>query len=327
MSLPEFSSSTTGEEAADALAAEIQGKNVLITGTSVGGIGFETARVIAKHANLVVITGYSAERLKVAEDAIKKDFPSANIRSLVLDLSSLAAIRKAAAEVNSYSEPLHVLINNAAAPIAPFELTVDNLERQTATDHIGPFLFTKLLAPKLLASASASPSYTPRVVFLSSTGHAFIPGFDLSQVVGKPDAATYHPFNVYSHVKAANVLMAIELSKRSGGKIKAYSLCPGLIFTNIHQKEQSIEIMQAAGFIDGDKKPSTEKFDVWKSIPQGATTTVVAAFDPRLNDHAGAYLSNGAEANKERAAHSSDPATAEKLWTATEEIVGEKFTF
>ncbi|KAF8128039.1 hypothetical protein K438DRAFT_2032836 [Mycena galopus ATCC 62051] len=323
MSLPTFSSTSTGEETAAALAGEIQGKNVLITGTSMGGLGFEIARVIAKHANLVIISGYNLERLKLSKEAIKKDTPTANIRTLVLDLSSFAAVRKAAAEVNAYSEPLHVLIHNAAAPVGPFKLTVDNLESQTATDYIGPFLFTKLLAPKLLAAGTSS--YVPRVVYMSSTGHGFIPELDLNTIVGKPDPATYHAFNAYSHAKAANVLAAIELSKRSGGRINAYSLCPGLIYTNIHQKPESFQIMQEAGFIDADGKPSTEKYDVWKPMSHGSTVTIVAAFDPRFSDHPGAYLANG-EANKERAAHSSDPVTAEKLWTQTEDIIGEKFT-
>ncbi|KAJ7828357.1 hypothetical protein B0H14DRAFT_1218560 [Mycena olivaceomarginata] len=325
MSLPIFAFSSTGEEVANAFAQEIQGKNVLITGTSVGGIGFETARVIAKHANLIIITGYDSDRLKISEDAIKKETPSANIRRLVLDLSSLAEVRKAAAEVNTYPEPLHVLINNAAAPIGPFKLTVDNLESQTATDYIGPFLFTKLLAPKLLAASTGS--YVPRVVFLSSYGHALMPELDLNKIVGKPDEAKYHPFYAYAHMKAASVLIAIELSKRSGGRINGYSLCPGQVYTNMHQREGSIELFQQIGLLDTDGRPSTEKFDAWKTIPQGAATMVVAAFDPRLNDHPGAYLSNGAEANKERAAYSSDPANAEKLWIQTEEIIGEKFTF
>ncbi|KAF7333021.1 Short-chain dehydrogenase/reductase family protein [Mycena venus] len=277
MLLPTISSSTTGEEAATVLAGEIQGKNVLITGTSMGSIGFETARVISKHANLVIIAGYSPERLKLSEDAIKEN-PSASIRSLVVDLSSLGAVRKAAAEVNAYPEPLHALINNAAAPIGPFKLTVDNLESQTTTDFIGPFLFTKLLTPKLLAAGTAS--YVSRAVSLSSTGHSLISTLDLNTIVGKPDQATYHPFNVYSHAKAANTLLAIELSKRS---------------------------------------------DV--TLTCCLDRTVVAAFDRRLNDKPGAYLSNGAEANNERAAHSLDPANGEKLWTQTEQIIGEKFTF
>ncbi|KAJ7142336.1 hypothetical protein C8R44DRAFT_865689 [Mycena epipterygia] len=62
MFLPTFSFSTTADDVATTFAAEIKGKNVLITGTSLGGIGFEAARAIAKHANLVIITGYNLER-------------------------------------------------------------------------------------------------------------------------------------------------------------------------------------------------------------------------------------------------------------------------
>ncbi|KAJ6580067.1 hypothetical protein DFH09DRAFT_831242, partial [Mycena vulgaris] len=198
---------------------------VLITGTSLGGIGFETARAISKYANLVIITGYSSDRLQLSEDAIRKDVPSANIRKLILDLPSLAAVRIAAAEVNAYPEPLHVLINNAAAPIAPFKVTVDNLEKQMATRHVGPFLFTNLLAPKLIASATAS--YTPRVVFVSSLSHAFDNGVDFA-TLAQPDPSKYATMlNPYNETKSANVLTAIELSRRSHGKLNGYSLHPG----------------------------------------------------------------------------------------------------
>ncbi|KAJ7675912.1 hypothetical protein DFH06DRAFT_1318052 [Mycena polygramma] len=138
---PTFSLSTSAEEVAATFTDEIRGNNV--TGTSLDGIGFETARVLAKRANLIIITGHNWSRLIC--DAIKKGVPTANIRPLMLDLSSLAAVRKAAAEVNALPEPLHILIHNAAAPMSSFKLTVDNLENQMATDHIGPFLFTKLL--------------------------------------------------------------------------------------------------------------------------------------------------------------------------------------
>ncbi|KAJ7119813.1 NAD-P-binding protein [Mycena epipterygia] len=323
MSLPIFSFSTTADEVATAFASEIRGKNVLITGTSLNGIGYETARAIAKHANLVVITGYNSERLKLSEEAIKKDVPSANIRTLILDLSSLAAIRKAAEEVNAYPEPLHVLIHNAAAALGHFKLTVDNLEMQMATDHIGPFLFTKLLAPKLLAAGTAS--YTPRVVFISSVSHAFGTGVDFS-TVGHPDARKYTMDDAYGQAKSANILTAIELSKRSKGKINAYSLHPGVIYTNMSQNENSIPYMQSIGILGPDGLPNTEKY-AWKTISQGAATTVTAAFDTRFNDKPGTYLTDCSDANGDVAPHSSDPVNAEKLWTLTEEIIGESFTF
>ncbi|KAJ6554928.1 hypothetical protein DFH09DRAFT_1318433 [Mycena vulgaris] len=323
MSLPIFSFTTTAEEVATAFAHEIKGKNVLLTGTSINGIGFETARAIAQHANLLIITGHNAERLKLAEEAIKKDLPSANIRPLILDLSSLAAIRKAAAEVNAYPEPLHVLIHNAAAPVGVFKLTIDNLERQMATDHIGPFLLTKLLSPKLLATRTAD--YTPRVVFVSSMGHGFGTGVNFN-TFGKPEPAGYEPMEAYYQAKSANVLTAIELSKRSKGHINAYSLHPGTIYTNIMQREEGVAGLQALGALDADGLPLEGKF-AFKTIPQGAATTMVAAFDPGLNDKPGAYLSDCTAANHLIAPPSSDPANAEKLWTLTESIIGETFSF
>ncbi|KAJ6455433.1 hypothetical protein C8R45DRAFT_1111464 [Mycena sanguinolenta] len=320
MAHPTFSFNTTAQEVATAFADIIRGKNVLITGSSLGGIGFETARVLAKYAMLVIITGHNANRLKLAEEAIKKEEPSANIRPLVLDLSSLASVRKAATEVNAIPGPLHVLIHNAAAPIGPFQLTVDNLESQVATDHIGPFLFTKLLAPKILAARTEL--YTPRVVFISSGAHRSGVNFD---TFGRPDPAGYSPMNAYGQAKSANILSAIELSKRSGGKIHAFSLHPGRIFTNIMQKGVGTAEMQKLGFLDADGQPSNDAN--FKNIAQGAATTVVTAFDPRLNDTPGAYLVDCTVANELVAPHSSDPNNAERLWTLTEEIINEPFVF
>ncbi|KAJ7465009.1 hypothetical protein FB451DRAFT_1561445 [Mycena latifolia] len=323
MSLPTFSFATTADEVAAALVDEIKGKNVLVTGTSLNGIGFEAARALAKHANLVIITGHNSERLKLAEDAIKAEQPSSNIRPLIVDLSSLDAVRKAAAEVNAYPEPLHVVIHNAAATVGVFKLTMDNLESQMATDYIGPFLFTKLLAAKILAAGTAD--YTPRVVFVSSIGHSVGTGVNFS-TIGSPDPAGYKPMEAYYQAKSANILCAIELSKRSNGRINSYSLEPGAIYTNLmYGSKESVAGLQKLGVLDSDGRPSNEKFS-FKTIPQGAAT-LVAAFDPRLKDKPGTYLSDCREANDGIASHSSDPANAEKLWTLTEKIIGERFAF
>ncbi|KAJ7505836.1 NAD-P-binding protein [Mycena galericulata] len=266
MSLPTFSFSTTAQEVANALNEEIQGKNVLITGTSPNGIGFETARVLARHTNIVMITGHNSERLKLVVESVKREVPSADLRPILVDLSSLASVRQAATQVNSYSEPLHVLIHNAAATIGSFKLTEDNYERQMATDHIGPFLLTKLLAPKLLAAGSAE--YTPRVVFVSSVGHGFCTGVDWATLV-RPDPEKYEGANAYFQAKAANVLSAIELSRRSKGRINAYSLHPGGVYTNILQHEEAIGPLQKVGILGPDGLPIV---DGMKTIPQGAAT-------------------------------------------------------
>ncbi|KAJ7480665.1 hypothetical protein FB451DRAFT_1238171 [Mycena latifolia] len=292
MAFPVFGFSTTAAEAATAFTKEIQGKNVLITGTSLNSVGFETARAIAPHANLVILTGHNAERLALSEAAIKSETPSANIRCIQFDLSSLTAVRKAAEEVNTYQEPLHVLIHNAAAPIGPFKLTVDNLESQTATALIGPFLFTKLIMQKLLLAKS--DIYTPRVVWLTSIFHEHAQGIDFADIE-HPDPGKYTPFGTYYQAKSAIVLLAAELSRRSRGVLNAYSVSPGVAFTNIQQKPESFEIFFSRGIITSDGKPNVANFK-WKTVPQSAATTVVAAFDPRLDDKPGIYLDDCNEA-------------------------------
>ncbi|KAK7002286.1 short-chain dehydrogenase/reductase family protein [Favolaschia claudopus] len=324
--LPTFSFNTTADEVANVFADEIRGKTVLITGTSLKGIGFETARVIAKYAKLLIIAGYNEERLKLSEDAIKKETPTANIHRLTVDLSSLASVRKAAAEVNALPDPLHVLINNAAATRTglTFQLTADNIELQYATNHVGPWLFTNLLIPKLIASSSNT---TPRVIFLSSDTHYFGNGVDFA-LLETPTAPKvkeeFDGFKTYWGTKCTPILTAIELTKRTGGRVAGFSLAPGLIFTGALEDPAVAEYLKAGGYLSPEGKPVEEKHP-WKTLEQGAATTLTAAFDTRLNDKAGAFLS---DCNiKDAAAHSTDPATAEKLWAVTEKIVGEKFEF
>ncbi|KAJ7258818.1 hypothetical protein B0H12DRAFT_1070178 [Mycena haematopus] len=339
---PNFSAETSAEEVTTAFAKEIKHKNgvvqnpsvdngiidlrpiftVLITGTSLNGLGFETARVIAKYANLVIITGYNEERLKLSQEVLQKEVPSANIRRLILDLSSLANVRKAATDVNTYPEPIHVLINNAAAPMGAFKLTADGLENQIATDHVGPFLFTKLIVPKLLASATAE--YTPRVVVVGSNAHHYAPAIDLATVFNVPDEATFDTTVAYGQAKSANILMTIELAKRAKGKLNVY----------LHELEPTppggpcvaVPVSKEMGLLDENGEPSSLHFQ-WKPIPQGAAPTVVAAFDPRLNDKSGTYLVDCQIATETIAPHTSDPGRARTLWALTEDIIGEKFVF
>ncbi|KAJ7436162.1 hypothetical protein B0H11DRAFT_2365817 [Mycena galericulata] len=255
---------------------------------------------------------------------------------------------------NTHARPSRVLIHNAASAIGPFKLTPDGLESQIATDHIGPFLLTKLLAPKLLASTSET--YTPRVVFLSSGGHALGCGVDLASMKA-PDAEEYENWNGYYRAKSANILTALEVSKRSGGKINAYSLNPGsnrlLTHTHVHNYLQQHD---SEGGIRGGfagtrflgsgqtaehgevpvEDPPAGCRDVRREFPLPFKLTfsriifrhsiVAAAFDPRVNEQ-GPYLVDSTVANEAVSAHSSDPVNAERLWTTTEKIIGETFAF
>ncbi|KAJ7620290.1 hypothetical protein FB45DRAFT_1032969 [Roridomyces roridus] len=322
-----FSAETTAEQVADTFAREIAGKNVLITGTSIGGLGFETARVIAKYANLLVITGYNHERLQQSEDAIKKEFPTANIRKLTLDLSSLAAVRVSAAEVNAYPEQLHVLINNAVAPFVSLEVNADGLEYQMATGHLGPFLFTNLLAPKLIVTRTST--YTPRVVFVSSLGHAMGPGVHLDTFAKLLPGKYTKVMEPYVETKSANIMNAIELSRRAQGKLLALSLHPGAIETTATQRPASKAMLTEVGMYTPDGERNRDAPIPWKTMEQGAATTVVAAFDPSLSGQCPPHflMCLNYVANELIAPHTSDPESVKKVWILTEEAVGQSFEF
>ncbi|KAJ6526158.1 hypothetical protein DFH09DRAFT_1328690 [Mycena vulgaris] len=181
--------------------------------------------------------------------------------------------------------------------------------------------------------ANLTKSYVPRAVFVSSSTHIVGTGVNLN-TIGSPEPVGYDAFKAYFQAKSVNLLTVIELSKRSKGEINAYSLHPGNIDTNITRNPDALPHMQAhvnppspeMPRLNGNGKPNLERHQ-WKTLEQGASTTVVAALDTRLNDKAGAYLIDCNKAMHDMASHTSDPTTAETLCSLTEEIVGEKFTF
>ncbi|KAJ6552286.1 hypothetical protein DFH09DRAFT_1086066 [Mycena vulgaris] len=207
-----FLSTTTAEEIATALADEMKGKNVLITGTSLNGMGFEAARTIAKHAKPVVITCHNTESLLLSslelfpgQAAIKPDFPSANIRPITimdLFLSPLPAppLRK---RKHTYPEPLqvHPATSGPNQQRSRANRAFQAHRRpgtQIATGYpVDLFLFTKLIAPQLLAARTTS--LTSHVVYVSSVAHTIGSGVDFATLV-QPGPETYTNFGAYMQV-------------------------------------------------------------------------------------------------------------------------------
>jgi NAD(P)-dependent dehydrogenase (short-subunit alcohol dehydrogenase family) len=157
----------TSEEVASEFHDQIKGKVVLITGCSPNSLGAETARAIAtQNPALLILAGRNKASTEETIKNIKEQIPYAQIRFLMLDLASLASVRKAAAEVNSYAETVDVLINNAATMAGPYEKTEDGFENQFATNHLGHFLFTNLLLKKMARKGA-------RVINVTSNGYGF----------------------------------------------------------------------------------------------------------------------------------------------------------
>jgi len=319
MSNKDFTYNTEVEEVATYFENEIKGKTVLITGCTIGGLGFEASRVVAKHqAGLVILAGRKQESLDQAIEKIKAETPSANLRSLVIDLASLESVKHAAAEVNAYSEPIDVLINNAAIMASPYHTTKDGFEAQFGTNHIGPFLFTNLILPKVLASKTGAP----RIVNVSSVGHVISPirlddpFFD--------NGKAYQKWIAYGQSKTANMLFARELSNRYKSQgLTVFSLHPGGINTNLARDVNPAEFSEPIKDYDGNVLDFSNL--EWKTVPEGTSTHMVAAFDPKIASESGAYLVDCQLAMDQAKPYAKDDTQAAKLWALSEQIVGQKF--
>src|SRR3981189_3644321 len=125
---------------------------VLVTRGSPNGLGAESARVIALHSpELLILAGRSRASLQATVEGLEEVSPGVKFQTLELDLAHQASIRNAAAKLNSMFQAIDVLINNAGIMASPFSKTIDGIESQFGTNHIGHFLFTNLIITRLFA--------------------------------------------------------------------------------------------------------------------------------------------------------------------------------
>lgn len=136
---------TTADEALAAFPESAKGKNVLITGARVGGLGWETARALAKGGANVIITCRSKEHSDEAIQKIKEAVPDAKVSAIQLDLADLKSVREAANEFNAKGIPLNVLINNAGVMACPLGYTKNGFENQIGTNHLVSTMLEKRL--------------------------------------------------------------------------------------------------------------------------------------------------------------------------------------
>lgn len=312
-SVEAWSTHTSDDEVAKYLTNEIKGKVVLVTGVTQGGIGADFARAITEHSNpaLVILAGRQHAKGVETQEVLKKVNPSVETRILDIDLGDMASVRKAAEEVNNYKENIDVLVNNAAVMAAPWAKTVDGIESQWGIGHIGHFLFTNLIMGKLLANEKC------RIVNVSSRGHRM--GGVRFDDYNFQDGAVYEKWTAYGQAKTSNILFSLALADRLGSRgVSAFSLHPGGIATNLgrHMSEQ-------------EKEAISSLVPDMKTVPEGASTTTVAAFDPAIESHNGGYLQDchvrDVESNAKSWATGLD--NANKLWELSEKVVGQKFEY
>ena len=308
----------------DVLAGvDLSGKRILVTGAS-AGLGVETARTLAAHGARVVGAARDLEKAKAATEQVRAQATRGGGLELVeLDLASLASVRACADALVAAGEPFDLVIANAGVMATPFGKTADGFETQFGTNHLGHFVFVNRIAG-LMKPAS-------RLVNLSSAGHRFS---DVDLEDPNFDHTPYAEFTAYGRSKTANILFAVEFDRRHKAQgVRAAAVHPGGIQTELG-RYMTPDVMQ--GLIDNIAKANeaagAPAFE-WKTIPQGAATSVWAGVVASADEVGGLYcedchIAERVEGDDIRGgvrAYALDPEHAKALWAKSEQMVGETF--
>ncbi|KAL7950216.1 NAD(P)-binding protein [Trichoderma barbatum] len=311
--MAEFGFHTTSDEAATALKDAITGKTILVTGVSPNSLGSDTARaILAQKPAKLIIASRTADKL---QEVIKSlDIPHGTIvEPVVLDLSSSEATRKAAAEVTSSVTVLDTIICTAGVMAVPsYEKSKDGIEMQFAVNHLGHFLFINLLIETVLASEHGT------VVTYSSEAQSRA-NLSFLDDLSYNDGKDYGKWTAYSNSKACDVLLSVGLAQQFGQRgLRSFSVDPGVIVTTGLTRSVPMEDFKALGWIDdnGNLNSAIKA----KSLEEGSSTGIIAAFDYRLSNKDGYYLADGVLTREGLLPGAIDPAEAEKLWHISETL-------
>ena len=293
---------------------DLGGRTAVVTGPTLGGLGFHTPLELARHGGRVALAGRTTAKLDAAAAAIAAQVPGALLDTIVVDLSDLASVR-AAGEAAGKLGPIHLLINNAGIMATPYRRTRDGLESQMATNHFGPFLLTGLLLDQLVASGEG------RVVTLSSQMHRVARSAPLSD----PRVRRHHSrWMVYGQTKLANLLFTFELDRRlrrASLPVIALAAHPGFAGTHLVVNGQMHGIGQrGASILDAAVKA------VSQPAAAGAWPTLMAA---TADLPGGTYVGPGGLGQTSgrpcivaSAPLAHDEMAQRRLWETSEETVG-----
>jgi NAD(P)-dependent dehydrogenase (short-subunit alcohol dehydrogenase family) len=292
----------TRASALDVVAgADLSGKTCVITGAS-SGLGRESARALAAARARVVLAARDRAAVADTQRWIRAEVPGADTSAVHLDLSSLASVRAAAAQIQEITPAVHVLMNNAGVMFTSLLRSADGFEIQLATNHLGHFELTRLLTPALVAAGGA------RVVILSSGGHRL---GNISFADPNWDRREYDKFTAYGASKTANILHMVELDRRLRGRgIRAYAVCPGAVATSLARH------MSSSDFSTLRKRAGGAIIDV-TSPHVGAATQVWAATSGDLTDIGSVYLED-CRISDNVAPYAIDEDRAAQLWVLSE---------
>ncbi|WP_162932232.1 SDR family oxidoreductase [Solimonas sp. K1W22B-7] len=276
-------------------------KVCLVTGAS-SGIGRATAKALAaKGAEVFVLVRNRAKGEALLQE-LSRETGNNRLHLLVGDLSSQQDIRRVAAEFLATGKPLQVLVNNAGLINTRLRRTPDGIEEMFAVNHLGYFLLTQLLRPRLVESAPA------RIVSVSSGAHAFIKRLQLDDLAF--ERSGYRAFPAYGHSKLCNLLWNRELSRQlQGSGVTANCLHPGAVGTGLGTQNAAW-----ARFVTALLRP------FFRTPERGASSSIHLATAPEVEGVSGKYYYDCRPIRPKPWAE--DDAAAKELWTLSEKMTG-----
>jgi NAD(P)-dependent dehydrogenase (short-subunit alcohol dehydrogenase family) len=321
-----FGATSTTDEVLSGI--KLKGKRILVTGVS-AGLGVETARSLAAHGADVVGTARDLGKAEGATAAARNDAArgGGSLDLVALDLASLNSVRAAADGLLKAGKPFDVVIANAGVMATPYGRTEDGFETQFGTNHLGHFVLINRIAPLIRAGG--------RVINLASSGHRFS-NVDLEDP--NFERTPYDPFIAYGRSKTANILFAVAFDRRHRERgVRAAAAHPGGIRTELGRHVDSDQMQRVIDQINQQLASEGKGPFEWKTVPQGAATSVWAAVAAPAEEIGGHYCENChvgrivaddatiTAVSEGVRAYALDPEKAEALWKKSEEMVGETF--
>jgi NAD(P)-dependent dehydrogenase (short-subunit alcohol dehydrogenase family) len=279
-------------------------RRVIITGGS-SGLGLASAEAFAREGSEITLIARGAERLVEAAQKLRNQFPDARIVERVLDISNLDEVRSFAKEVEG---PIDLLMNNAGLMGPDFALSIEGIESQMATNHIGHFLLTSLLWENLEEAPAA------RVVSLSSVVHrrGRLKADSLEEIRGG-QRNSYDRWQRYADTKLACLLFARELdlrAKQVGSKVISVAAHPGWALTGLQTNYPN-----RFDFLAQDAKTGARSQILAANQPDLMGGEFIG---PRFEAWGGPKLLSGSK-------RSQDLSLMKRLWEISEELTGAKF--
>jgi len=310
----------------DVLAGiDLRGRRVLVTGVS-AGLGVETARALAAHGAQVVGAVRDLARAERATAQVRAEAAKGGGLELTeLDLASLKSVRACADTLVADGHPFDVVIANAGVMRTPFGHTADGFETQFGTNHLGHFVLVNRIA-SLIAPGG-------RLVNVASSGHRYS---DVDLDDPNFERMPYDPMIAYGRSKTANILFAVEFDRRHKTRgVRATAVHPGGIKTELDRHMAPGELENLVAQINAQLAAAAQPPFQFKTIPQGAATSVWAAVVAPAEDVGGRYCEDSRVSQITEGLispvspgvrpYALDPEHAKALWAKSEAMVGERF--